>query len=120
MAKPAKTPKPPSDAAIRDRAHALWEKSGHAHGDDHDHWHRARAELEAESAELDEQLDDSFPASDPPSLTDPSKGPKLDTAPKKKPAAPKAAKPAAEKKPPAEKKPAKDKAEKKPAPKKKA
>ena len=135
MAKPAKTPKPPSDEAIRDRAHALWEKAGRPHGDDHGHWHRARLELEAESQELDEQLEDSFPASDPPSLTDPSKGAKADLAPKKKAtAAPKpaeaapakAAKPAAEKKAPAAKagKPAapaaaKDKADRKPAAKKK-
>ena len=31
-------------AAIRTRAHQLWEESGHPHGQDHQHWQQAERE----------------------------------------------------------------------------
>ncbi|WBV43323.1 DUF2934 domain-containing protein [Pseudoroseomonas cervicalis] len=62
---------------IRQRAYALWEQAGRPHGQDEAHWHQARSELDAtaeQGAALDAQLADTFPASDPPSLTDPNRG----------------------------------------------
>jgi hypothetical protein len=58
---------------IRDRAYALWEAEGRQEGVHEDHWHRARREVEdgEQSGRLDDQLEDTFPASDPPSITDP-------------------------------------------------
>jgi hypothetical protein len=135
MAKPATTPKPPSDEAIRHRAHELWDKAGRPHGQDHDHWHQARTELEAESAGLGDQPGDALPASDPSSPAKPGRGAERDVPPKKKaaaaePGAPKPAETAAPAKPAAakpaaakpEKPAAKTKPEKKPAaaPKKKS
>lgn len=63
------------DQRIRERAYALWEQEGRQHGSPEDHWHRARREIEQDdekSGSLDDQLADTFPASDPPGLTDPS------------------------------------------------
>ena len=66
---------------IREQAYYLWEEEGRPEGCAEFHWHKARRMLEppgevvAESgkpldepgASVDEQIDDSFPASDPPS-----------------------------------------------------
>ena len=71
---------------IRERAYHLWEKEGSPDGRDHEFWERARLMHEAESKaqsdvgtagggvhdEVDETMDASFPASDPPSFTPPS------------------------------------------------
>lgn len=73
------------DNEIRQRAYQLWEGEGRPQGRDRDHWHQAAAELEAARAcevrpagriamkyppktwsIVDEQSDESFPASDPP------------------------------------------------------
>jgi hypothetical protein len=115
------------DQRIRERAYELWEADGCPHGRAQEYWYRAQAELdESRSGSLDEQLDESFPASDPPSMTNPSdnilpKAPEDEPAParsatveerpaaKAKPAAPAkpaaAAKPAPAAKPAAEAKP---------------
>lgn len=66
-----------SEDEIRERAHRIWMEEGCPHGRDAEHWEMARRELEAEqnnppevtSAELDEALKESFPASDPISFT---------------------------------------------------
>jgi len=59
---------------IRLRAYLLWEADGCPEGRAEFYWHRARRVLEEESpneksaeAAVDAQIDDSFPASDPPS-----------------------------------------------------
>lgn len=98
MAKSAKTAPPSLEERIRQRAYALWQNAGEPHGDSDAHWHQARNEIDAESAALDGELADSFPASDPPSMTDPSAGTRaVDPTPEA--ATPKpAAKPAAAKK----------------------
>ena len=57
----------PSDDLVRSRAYALWEKAGCPTGSPDEFWHRARAELLQESASYDTTVEDSFPASDPPS-----------------------------------------------------
>ncbi len=36
---------------VRERAHALWEKHGRAHGRADEHWRQARSEAEAEESE---------------------------------------------------------------------
>jgi hypothetical protein len=61
---------------IRERAYALWEAEGRQEGVHEDHWHRARQEIEGTGASgsLDDQLKDTFPASDPPSITAPDTG----------------------------------------------
>ena len=61
---------------IRERAYALWEAEGRQEGVHEDHWHRARQEVEdgERSGSLDDQLADTFPASDPPSISDPDTG----------------------------------------------
>ena len=59
----------PSEDKLRQRAYELWEASGCPTGQPDEFWHRARAELangETE-ADIDGTLEDSFPASDPPS-----------------------------------------------------
>ncbi|MFC7552960.1 DUF2934 domain-containing protein [Pseudoroseomonas wenyumeiae] len=58
---------------IRERAYALWEAGGRQEGAHEEHWHRARQEIEGTgiSGSLDDQLRDTFPASDPPSITAP-------------------------------------------------
>ena len=61
---------------IRERAYALWEADGRREGAHEEHWHRARQEIEGTglSGSLDDQLEDTFPASDPPSITAPDTG----------------------------------------------
>jgi hypothetical protein len=60
---------------IRDRAHALWEADGQPHGTPDEYWYRARRELldegETNPGSLDDQLANTFPASDPLSATQP-------------------------------------------------
>ncbi|WP_205518772.1 DUF2934 domain-containing protein [Pseudotabrizicola algicola] len=70
---------------IRERAYALWEADGRPEGKAMQHWERAQAEAAVEQASqvrpagkkamknppetwsiVDEQSDESFPASDPP------------------------------------------------------
>jgi hypothetical protein len=74
-----------SDTPIRKEAYRLWEGEGRPTGRDKDHWFRAEKLVEAERAKLvrpagpesmeqppeqwdrvDEESDESFPASDPP------------------------------------------------------
>ena len=65
---------------LRERAHALWEKEGCPDGRSDEFWHRAQSEIESEANavhaptappttqdEVDAHLEQSFPASDPPS-----------------------------------------------------
>ncbi|MGH7036206.1 MAG: DUF2934 domain-containing protein [Stellaceae bacterium] len=73
---------------IRERAYHLWEEEGRPEGRAEIHWTKARALIEGERSQLaaseetedanrrdrhdesvDEQLKESFPASDPPSYT---------------------------------------------------
>lgn len=71
---------PDREERIRARAYALWEAEGRQDDKAEHYWHRAREEEAASSdvphdspsGSLDDQLTDSFPASDPPSLTSPS------------------------------------------------
>ena len=35
---------------IRQRAYAIWQSEGHAHGREEEHWHRAEREISAEEA----------------------------------------------------------------------
>jgi hypothetical protein len=70
---------------IRQRAHAIWEAEGKPEGKAIEHWQRAQVEIAAERAtkvreagpeamesppkdwsKIDEEVDQSFPASDPP------------------------------------------------------
>jgi hypothetical protein len=61
---------------IRERAYALWEAGGRQEGSHEEHWHQARQELgdTTHTGSLDDQLADTFPASDPLSITDPDSG----------------------------------------------
>lgn len=73
------------DDRIRERAYQIWEAEGRPQGKAQTHWEQASTELEAEPARkvrpagkkamknppkdwsiVDEQSDESFPASDPP------------------------------------------------------
>ncbi len=60
---------------IRERAYTLWEADGRPDGTPDEYWYRARADLlsegETNPGSLDDQLANTFPASDPPSLTQP-------------------------------------------------
>jgi len=72
---------PTLEDRIRKRAYFLWEEEGRPEGRAEFHWHKARRLVEASEpaltadckpmdepgASVDEQIDDSFPASDPPS-----------------------------------------------------
>ena len=72
------------DQRIRERAYALWEKEGSPGGRAEEFWERARLMLDAENSQsavggslpasvsdkaTDEAIEDTFPASDPPSFT---------------------------------------------------
>lgn len=54
---------------IREVAYRLWEHAGRPHDRDHEFWYKAQAEIREREAKLDNELADSFPASDPPSFT---------------------------------------------------
>ncbi|QKD06340.1 DUF2934 domain-containing protein [Mesorhizobium loti] len=45
---------------IRDRAYAIWQREGGAHGDHDRHWHQAQMEIDRESA-LPLTADDALP-----------------------------------------------------------
>ncbi|KRB23467.1 MULTISPECIES: DUF2934 domain-containing protein [Mesorhizobium] len=45
---------------IRDRAYAIWQREGGAHGDHERHWHQAEMEIDRESA-LPLTADDALP-----------------------------------------------------------
>lgn len=51
---------------IRETAYRLWEEAGSPEGREQDFWFQAEAAIRAQEAKLDEELADSFPASDPP------------------------------------------------------
>lgn len=56
---------------IRDTAYDLWEKAGRPEGQDHDFWLEAEKIVDGGaggSDVVDQDSDDSFPASDPPSF----------------------------------------------------
>jgi hypothetical protein len=58
------------DEKVRERAYELWETAGRPEGQGDAFWHQAWAELAPfpdEDSRLDKTLEDSFPASDPPS-----------------------------------------------------
>jgi hypothetical protein len=57
----------PSEDELRARAHQLWEADGCPTGRTDEFWHRARKELAHEDVDYDTTIEDSFPASDPPS-----------------------------------------------------
>lgn len=101
---------------IRERAYALWDADGKPDGTPDEYWYRAHREVTQEGSaspgSLDDQLQDTFPASDPPSVTQPHsadvdwpKEAKAQKAPARKSAAKKPAEAAA--KPPAKAKPEK-------------
>jgi hypothetical protein len=66
----------PSEDRIRERAYDIWLRSGQPEGRAEGHWSQAELELAAEADTeehaLDSALDDSFPASDPPAMTQPA------------------------------------------------
>ncbi len=57
----------------RERAYALWERAGRPDGHADEFWEQARrdeaARTAAEEERIDEEVRESFPASDPPSRT---------------------------------------------------
>ena len=57
----------PSQDEIRQRAYELWEQAGCPTGSPDEFWHRACEELAQSETAYDVSLEDSFPASDPPS-----------------------------------------------------
>jgi hypothetical protein len=60
---------------IRERAYALWDADGKPDGTPDEYWYRAHREMtqedHAKPGSLDDQLEDTFPASDPLSMTQP-------------------------------------------------
>jgi len=73
-------PRPGSDemsleGRVRRRAYLLWESNGCPEGMERHYWLTAEA-IEHQEAAIDEEEEESFPASDPPSHT-PSNGPKI-------------------------------------------
>lgn len=52
---------------IRETAYELWEKEGYPEGREHEFWYRAEQIVDGDT-EIDEDGEDSFPASDPPSF----------------------------------------------------
>lgn len=63
---------PEREERIRARAYEMWESEGRQEGRAEHYWHRARLELEPPSGSLDDQLAETFPASDTPSILNPS------------------------------------------------
>ncbi len=55
------------EARIRERAYLLWLAAGQPEGRAEEFWHAAREAIAAEEAKYDEEEEESFPASDPPS-----------------------------------------------------
>ena len=54
---------------IREMAYQLWEEAGHPEGQQEHFWFLAEARIQQQEDKLDEELAESFPASDPPSST---------------------------------------------------
>lgn len=76
------------EAHIRRKAYEIWEAEGRPQGRSEEFWHRARAAVEAHalSGSLDEQLAETFPGSDVPTLTNPSATTVLPKPPEDEPA----------------------------------
>lgn len=76
------TPDDDRTARIRERAHKIWESEGRPDDRAEVHWEIAARIVDEEDAEraqgrgddLDEAVEESFPASDPPSMTQPNVG----------------------------------------------
>ena len=70
------------ESRIRERAHRIWESEGRPDDRHQVHWEIATRIIDEEDAaagsgqedKLDEAVEESFPASDPPAMTDPVKG----------------------------------------------
>jgi hypothetical protein len=70
--------KKPSEEAIRELAHHLWEQRGRPHGRSEEDWFAAEKRLSGEgtgSRAVDESAKESFPASDAPSSNLPDEPP---------------------------------------------
>lgn len=71
--------KKPSEEAVRELAHRLWEQRGRPHGRAEEDWFaaekRLRGEGAADSRAVDESIRESFPASDAPSNSPPDQPP---------------------------------------------
>ncbi len=55
------------EVRIRETAYLLWERAGRPEGRAEEFWQQAQAELKSDEDQYDKTLEDSFPASDPPS-----------------------------------------------------
>lgn len=70
------------ESRIRERAHRIWESEGRPDDRDQVHWEIATRIIDEEDAaagatvedKLDEAVEDTFPASDPPAMTEPTRG----------------------------------------------
>jgi hypothetical protein len=70
------------EARIRERAHRIWESEGRPDDRDQVHWEIATRIIDEEDAataspeeqQVDDAIEMSFPASDPPSHSDPTTG----------------------------------------------
>ena len=51
---------------IRGKAYQLWQEAGSPEGEDEHFWHQGCAATDQEEEALDETVEESFPASDPP------------------------------------------------------
>src|SRR5262245_38780912 len=71
--------KKPSEEAVRELAHRLWEQRGRPHGRSEEDWFAAEKRLSGEgtasSRAVDESVKESFPASDAPSSNVPDAPP---------------------------------------------
>jgi len=70
--------KKPSEEAVRELAHRLWEQRGRPHGRSEEDWFAAEKRLSGEgsgSRAVDESVKESFPASDAPSSNLPDQPP---------------------------------------------